>query len=164
LHAVACGEVVAEWHGAAPEAGVPPEFGTEELRFRFADGRLLRFRPAGSLFFSDWSFDIFSPDCSTVALLQDHYGPYHLVPVSKLAEYLEGAHVSVAVNASGEEASVLTSGRWLSPTMFEFFAMCCGGAQVFRADSRGGVPERVFFAPRAPHGLRREGEGFVVVP
>lgn len=71
------------------------------------------------MFFSHWSFDIFSPDCKHVLLLYSHNGPYHIVRTARLAEYLRGgkpAHVLAGkpdrkgVTGTG----VFHDGAWLS--------------------------------------------------
>lgn len=171
-HAIACGPVTAVWSGSAdaladlPTQPAPRSYGVESLAFRFADGTSKGFTPPGQLFFSDWRFDVFSPDCATVALQVDHYGPYHLVKTAELRGYLEGRVKPLAVQALNERDSLVHSdGRWVSATAFEFTASCCGGAQVFRAAlDRGGSLERVFDAPAAPRGLKRVGETYEVVP
>lgn len=139
-HAIACGPVTAVWSGSSevlkdlPTQPAPKSFGVESLAFRFADGTSKGFTPSGQLFFSDWRFDIFTPDCSAVALQVDHYGPYHLVKLAELRGYLEGRLKPVAVQALNEKDSMVHSdGRWASNEIFEFTASCCGGAQVFHA-------------------------------
>ena len=32
----------------------------------------------GTVYFSDWEFDVISPDGRHVLLMQSHYGPYHI--------------------------------------------------------------------------------------
>jgi hypothetical protein len=167
LHAVACGAVTAIFSGSAPEqdyAAPPPpkSFGVESLSFRFADGSSLPFAPAGQLFFSDWRFDVFSPDCAWTALLVDRFGPYHLVRTADLRGYLEGRVKPVAVQAPGDTASVHSDGLWTSAGTFEFFASCCGGVQVIQASTSGAV-EKVFEAASAPAGVRRVKGGYEVV-
>ena len=106
----------------------------ESLSFKFADGTSKGFAPQGQVFFNDWRFDIFSPDCSAVALQVDHYGPYHLVKTADLRGYLEGRVKPVSAQALNEKDSMVHSdGRWSSANVFEFTASCCGGAQVFQA-------------------------------
>ena len=170
-HAVSCGPVTAVWSGNAdalkdlPQPA-PRAYGVESLSFKFADGTSKGFAPEGQVFFSDWRFDIFSPDCSAVALQVDHYGPYHLVKTAELRGYLEGRVKPVAAQALNEKDSMVHSdGRWSSTKVFEFTASCCGGAQVFHAAlDQGGSLERVFDAPVAPKGLRRVGERYEVIP
>ncbi|MCC6334873.1 MAG: hypothetical protein IT380_12915 [Myxococcales bacterium] len=168
-HAVACGAVTAVFSGNADALkdltldGLPPKsFGVEALSFRFADGSQKGFAPSGQLFFSDWRFDVFSPDCQWTALLVDHYGPYHLVKTADLQRYLAGQVRPVVVNARGPEASVLSDGAWRPDGAFEFFASCCGGARVLKATTTGEV-STLFEAPDAPQGLRRVRGGYEVV-
>jgi hypothetical protein len=93
--------------------------------FRFEDeDKWMPFKPEGELFLSDWRFDIFATDCAHVLLLQDDCGPYHIVAVGKLRDYLLGraepAHVVAAPVPPGEAALVHSQGRWVSPTEIEF--------------------------------------------
>lgn len=170
-HAIACGAVTAVWSGNAealknlPQPA-PKTFGVESLRFKFADGSSKGFAPTGQVFFNDWRFEIFSPDCSAVALQLDHYGPYHLVKTEELRGYLEGRLKPVVVQALNEKDSMVHSdGWWSSAAVFEFTASCCGGAQVFQAPLKdGGSLQRVFDAPAAPKGLKRVASGYEVIP
>lgn len=169
-HAISCGAVTAVWSGKAdalkdlPQPA-PKPFGVESLRFQFADGTSRGFAPTGQVFFSDWRFEIFAPDCSVVALQTDHYGPYHLVPTADLRGYLEGRLQPVVVQAqTGKDARVHSEGRWVSPEAFEFTASCCGGAQVFQAAAKDGSLKKVFDAPAAPKGLQHLGSSYEVIP
>ncbi len=156
-HAVECGKVTAVWSGSDadfPKDGppTPKAYGVTGLTFRFADGTSVPFTPKGELTFSDWSFDVFAPDCSSVALLEDRFGPYRLVATSGL-ETMAGA-TAVEAPKVGETASVHGQWRWTSATQFEFVASCCGGARVFR----GGVTSpitltSIFEASAAPKGV-----------
>lgn len=169
-HAIACGAVTAIWSGSAealkelPQPA-PKTFGVESLRFKFADGTSKGFAPTGQVFFNDWRFEIFAPDCSTVALQIDHYGPYHLLKTEDLRGYLAGRVKPVVVQALHEkDALVHSDGRWLSNGVYEFTASCCGGAQVFDAAMKdSGSLTRVFDAPAAPKGLRRVGTRYEVI-
>lgn len=169
-HAMQCGAVTAVWSGSDAELpNLPPPapkaYGVESLAFHFADGTKKGFAPTGQLFFSDWRFDVFSPDCQLVALLTDHYGPYHLVKVADLRGYLEGRVRPVSVQALGEkEALVHGDAAWGPGPSLEFSASCCGGAQVFRADVKTGSLERLLDAPAAAKGVRRLASGWEVVP
>lgn len=123
------GEVTGLWLGTDPGPGVSPAFGTERLVFLFKNPKeRLEFHPKGQLFFSDWSFHFFSPDGKYIALPQDHYGPYHLVPVSALRAYLHGkkARVKVVKGTSGKEGAVHSGLRWLNPKTLQFNVACCG--------------------------------------
>ena len=162
LYAEKCGEVTAEWLGTPPEAGTPRSFGTEALRFRFTD-TVLPFEPPGQLSFSDWSYEVFSPDCQHVLLLQDSAGPYHLVALSQLRQYLKGGSPLAVIQrpaAADAPAAIHNSQRWISATDFEFFASCCGGTDVYRGTVTAPTElQRVFSAASAPKGLRRTTEG-----
>ncbi|MCB9566161.1 MAG: hypothetical protein H6710_02915 [Myxococcales bacterium] len=90
------GSFTAEWWGHAPvyephESPYPIEYGIEGLWFRFADPpERLRFRPRGTLHFSDWQTDVIAPDGRRLVLLQDRFGPYHVVAAERLRDYLRG--------------------------------------------------------------------------
>jgi hypothetical protein len=168
-HAVACGSVTAVWTGTADSLKdlpqpAPKSFGVESLAFKFADGTSKGFAPTGQVFFNDWRFGIFSPDCATVALAVDHYGPYHVVKTADLRGYLEGTLKPVVVQAPQKDAMVHGDLVWRDASSFEFTASCCGGAQVFKALVKDGAVEKVFDAPAAPKGLKRVGTSYEVVP
>ena len=165
FHAVECGKVTAVWSGSdadLPNEGLTPKsYGVTGLVFRFDDGASVPFTPKGELTFSDWSFDVFSPDCSSVALLEDHFGPYRVVSTSSLQTMAGAAAVEAPKEA---EASVHGQWRWVSATQFEFVASCCGGARVFR----GGVSTpikltSIFEAATAPKGVRPTTTGWEIV-
>lgn len=169
-HAMQCGAVTAVWSGSdealkdLPQPA-PKAFGVESLAFHFADGTKKGFAPTGQVFFSDWRFDLFSPDCEYAALLVDHYGPYHVVKVADLRGYLEGKVKPVQVQALGEKESLVHGdAAWGPGPSLEFSASCCGGAQVFRADVKTGSLERLLVAPSAPKGVRRLVTGWQAVP
>jgi hypothetical protein len=130
LRTVTCGDVTAHFSGEPDENTHPPEFGIRRLVFEFArDPMRYTFQPRGTLHFSDWSFEVFSPDCSHVALLQDRFGPYHVVPVSSLRSYLlsqaEPAHI-ISVNT--ENAVVHCRSRWVLPRTLEVRG--CGESEL----------------------------------
>ncbi len=166
-HAVRCGDVMAVWAGnadalkdlATEGTAAPKSFGVTGLSFRFADGTQQPFMPTGSLTFSDWSFSIFSPDCSHVALLQDRFGPYTLVPTSTL----RGLVGAKTVRAEGTEGAVHDGFRWTSGSAFEFVASSGGGARVLSGDATQGTLKAVFEAAEAPRGVRRGASGWEVV-
>jgi hypothetical protein len=142
LHQVTAGQVTAHFGGDPVEGESPLKYGVTDLSFTFADDqRVYRFRPQGELFFSDWSFDVFSPDGVHVLLLQDHYGPYHVVEVLNLKAYLEGeAEPDFVVSADildnpppSGAAAVHHDARWISPDTFQFQFTCCGETQTRRA-------------------------------
>jgi hypothetical protein len=166
-HAVRCGDVTAVWAGSADalkdlateSTAAPKSFGVTGLSFRFADGTQQPFTPTGSLTFSDWSFDIFSPDCSHVALLQDRFGPYTLVETSGLRGLVGGK----TVKADGSEGAVHDGFRWTSGSAFEFVASSGGGARVLSGDATQATLKTVFEAAEAPRGVRRGASGWEVV-
>lgn len=167
LHAVKCGGVTAIWSGSVKDMpeGAPKSFGAESLAFWFSDGVTEGFKPTGQMFFSDWTFDIFSPDCQFTVLQGDHFGPLHLVATSQLRPYLRGEMKATVVEApKGADAAVYSQLRWVSPTQLEFVASCCGGAQVFRADATTGAVTKLFEAKEAPKGVRRGANGWEATP
>jgi hypothetical protein len=166
-HAVQCGDVTAVFGGSEEDLKelavdgrpVPKTYGVRALSFVFADGREVPFTPRGELAFSDWSFDVFSPDCSRVALLEDRYGPY---AVRLTKDFSAKAR---EFKAPGETASVHGGFHWTGPSSFEFVASCCGGSRVYAGDSEAGTPLReVFTAERAPSGIRPTATGWEVAP
>lgn len=125
------GRVSAHFMGTRPavdgESPPPLEYGVESLAFTFAgDPRRYPFRPTGQLHFSDWRFDIFSPGGNHVLLLQDRFGPYHVVATQRLRDYLlgkAGPDQEVAYRPSPQGfVPVHEQARWLSATEFEFVA------------------------------------------
>lgn len=123
------GKITILWLGADAGPGVSPAFGTERLVFVFKHpAERLEFHPKGQLFFSDWSFHFVSPDKKFIALPQDRYGPYHLLPVRALRAYLHGKKTKLEVvkGKSGEEAVVHGDLRWIDPKTVQFKVACCG--------------------------------------
>ncbi len=161
LRATRCGDVTAVFRGSTPDSSAPLSFFVDSLMFRFPDGER-DFRPTGQVAAPHVSLEVFSPDCAFVALAQDSVGPLHFVKVSELAAYLDGRAAPGIVKSPA--GSILTDGRWVSPTRFEFFASCCGGVEVFQADvAFPASPQRVFFAPQAPAGVRRTEKGYEAI-
>lgn len=168
LRAMACPGVVAVFSGSAEALppGAPANFAVESLAFEFASGAKVGFVPKGQLFFSDWTFDVFSPDCQHVALQVDHYGPVEVHATAALEAGLkgQGAPLVVTVPKSRGEAPVIGQVSWQAPRQLEVVASSNGGAQVYRATLGESVAlERVFFAPSAPSGVRRTTAGYEVV-
>jgi hypothetical protein len=129
LKIVYLGDVAA--HFAGEEVPLAPrEYGIRELWFTFeGDPERHGFRPAGQLHFSDWSFEIFSSNGTYVLLLQDHYGPYHVVRVDRLKDYLHGRAEPEAVVGGprpGEPAAVYRDAEWTSDDAFRYTVACCG--------------------------------------
>ncbi len=132
LKVVYGGDVSAWFYGEPVELG-PPEYGTQRLHFRFKeDPREYAFNPIGTLEFSDWSTNLFSNDGSLVALLQDRYGPYHIVKTEELREYLaDSAEPNWIVSKPPrdtelDQASVHSNLKWTSESSLEFTHTCCG--------------------------------------
>lgn len=142
------GKVTAHWSGERPEPATPPEFGVKRLWFTFAgEEAVYEFKPKGELFLSDWDFEIFSPDGAYVLLLQDRFGPFHVVQASRLKRYLRGeARPRRIVRASDyappatHPAKVHHFASWVSNRAFEFEASCCGTEMRYRYDIRSGKP------------------------
>jgi len=130
LKVVLRGQVEAQFSGRK-EPLVPPEYGVKQLSFSFAgDPRSYPFTPSGTLHFSDWTFDIFSTEGTYVLLPQDHYGPYHVVRVDHLKDYLLGRRQADEVVAqsleTGSPARVHAKPSWLSDTELRYQTTCCG--------------------------------------
>ena len=164
-HAVKCGDVTAVWSGSADDLPTgdqraPKSYGVTGLTFRFADGKEHAFTPSGSLNFDDWSFDIFSPDCSRVSLLQDRFGPFTIIATKDLATFANALPVTV----EGSTASVHGQWTWTGPESFEFVASCCGGARVMAGKAVAPIAlEQRYEASSAPSGIRRAANGWEVV-
>jgi hypothetical protein len=117
LHTLQLKGVVAEFMGERVSGGVSEQFGVVGLRFVFEEGPKISFKPSGMLYFSDWRFDIASPDGEHVLLLQDRYGPYHVVRVERLSEYLGGGEPDFEFGYKNPEGSawIHEGGRWIGP-------------------------------------------------
>ena len=135
IHRVTSRGITAHFGGEKPlsDLYVPLEYGVSVLWFTFAgDETLYVFKPTGDLDFSDWTFDIFSPNGAYVLLQQDHHGPYHVVATDRLKDYLQGnAKPNKIFSArdysphAGHPAKVHKFVRWTSDRAFEFSASCC---------------------------------------
>jgi len=135
----------AVFHGYAAGT-LPLSSGTESLFFLLPNtDEALRFRPTGTLYPSDWTFDLISPDHNHLLLLQDHYGPYHIISFAYLAQYLDGhGEPDYLVDwqfAESNADAVLSQGRWLMNDMISFSADCCGttAVLVYKLSSDEGV-------------------------
>lgn len=134
IKTVTSGPITAHFGAEKPDDG-SSNIWVKALWFTFAhDDGIYPFKPTGTLFFSDWRFDIFSPDGVHVALLQDRFGPYHLVPTARLKAYLRGRGKPAAIvgqkRKTGEPAAVHQDGRWLSNQEFQYTLTCCGTRKV----------------------------------
>jgi hypothetical protein len=120
LRTVSVGNQQILFRGEAVPEGLNQAFGIRELVFVLADGTTAPFKPTGTVQFSDWTFDIGSPDGRHVLLVQDHYGPYHVVAVANLVPYLAGTtgpdHVLHQAQSAEVGAWVHQGGRWNGDT------------------------------------------------
>lgn len=136
IHSVTVHGITAHFSGQKPELDhASLTYGVEQLWFTFeGDPEHYVFRPRGELYFSDWSFDIFSPDGQYVLLLQDHYGPYHIVATKRLREYLAGYggadYVVTQAIGTRETARVHHDGHWISARKVQFQLSCCGSTDT----------------------------------
>ena len=135
LKVVYYGPVAAHFLGVA-EPLMPLTYGVRELWFGFeGDPERYRFEPEGALSFADWYFDhLFSPEGTYVLLPQDRFGPYHVVRVSRLGDYLAGRTApDQVVGYEPEEGSprgVHGEAKWLSEEEIEYTVTCCGEPMV----------------------------------
>ena len=139
IHTVSAHGVTAHFGGQEPSNNLPLRLGVEALWFTFENDPENYGFPSsgqdGELYFSDWTLDIFSPDGAYVLLLQDHYGPYHVVATDKLREYLTGPAKAdyVVTNQSrkpDEPAQVHHDGHWISSREIQFKVSCCGSTET----------------------------------
>jgi hypothetical protein len=132
--------ITAIWIGDDPNtdpdlSGMPLEYGVHKVFFEFLNGNeKILFKPTGELFFSDWSFNIFSQNYKYVILLQGHFGPYHIIPIENLRDYLSGK-ITQFETVSGQQTlddpgAVHGEIKWLSFDTIKFRAFCCGGSIV----------------------------------
>jgi|SRR5579859_926169 len=133
--------VTAHFGGIVPPDSVPLQSGVSALWFTFeGDPQNYGFasmtkEPGDAhLAFNEWSLDIFSPDGAYVLLLQDEYGPYHIVATGKLKAYLTaGAKPDYVVPesyAQDEAPHTYSDGHWVSARSIEFTASCCGSTET----------------------------------
>lgn len=136
------GAATAHFVGDAPisepgEPKAPLEFGVQALYFTFPnDTRRYYFKPHGDLFFSDWSFEVFSADGAFTALLQSHYGPITVVPTADLRNFLDGdvttSEIVMPPATESKIARVIDDWRWVGARELEFRAACCGTSELVR--------------------------------
>jgi hypothetical protein len=119
----------------------PVTYDVESLAFRFDAGphagTTIEFEPRGVLYFSDWQLDIFSPDCRRVLLLQDRFGPYHVVAIDRLPDYLLGrAEPEVVLTGCRgcSSAAVHAKARWIDADTLEYETGACGTTEHHRVD------------------------------
>jgi len=134
--------VTAIWLGEDPKiltgsSDTPSEYGVKELIFQFSnDNKKIKFIPGGALYFDCWSFDIFNGDGNYVVLLQSHYGPYHVIKIENLRDYLVGKSPPIEI-VKGEEHNsdggvIHDRLQWISNDTFEFKSSCCGDDRTVR--------------------------------
>ena len=124
LRDVEIGGVTAKFYGEQVPPGISPRYGIRELRFDLGDGVEVAFNPTGELHHSDWQFEIGSPDGAHVLLLQDRYGPYHIVAVASLADYLAGGEPTFEFGQAQPEGNawVHEQGQWVSESEVSYQA------------------------------------------
>lgn len=125
-HRVTCGAVTAIWRGERDE-GLDKY---SELWFELASGKPPVQATTGDMFATDWAFDIFSPDCKHVLLLQSHTGPYHIVQARRLADYLRGGKPDHLLAGTPDPkgvtgTGVFHAGAWVSTTEVTYQWGCC---------------------------------------
>jgi hypothetical protein len=79
---------------------------------------------------ADHPFDIFSPDCRHVLLLQGPNGPYHIVRVDRLAAYVAGGKPDHELAGEPDPdgvtgTGVFRGGGWISSTEVSYLWGCC---------------------------------------
>jgi len=90
--------------------GLSPWFGVRELHFRLGEAPGRPFSPKGRVEDTDWRFDIVSSDGRWLVLLQDHYGPYHVVAAANLGSYLDGGDPDFVLHKQPEAEN---AGAWV---------------------------------------------------
>ena len=104
-HRVTCGRVTAIWRGNADDG-----FDVyDSLAFEIG-GRTRKFRGELVGHGESFTFDIFSPDCRRVMLLQSRLGPYHVVRTDQLAAYLDGAPPEYVLAGERDPAGITGTG------------------------------------------------------
>lgn len=124
IHEIALDGVLLRFWGSRVPMGVRESFGVTALDFVFGSNEPQRFVPSGALHFSDWRFDIVSPDEAHLLLLQDRYGPYHVVRVDQLQGYLNGAEPAYQFGYQNPEGSawIHEGARWVGSTTVNYRA------------------------------------------
>jgi hypothetical protein len=144
LHRVSSGDITAHFGGdgaASDDASL--KYAVTALWFTFGDDpHAYAFQAPGPPDFSTWEFDIFSPDGRYVLLLQERFGPYHVVKSDRLKDYL-GKESEPDFVISGQELSPSNGGvhenaRWTSDTAVDFSFSCCATEQVMHFDLERG--------------------------
>ena len=133
--------VTTHFGGNVPPDSVPLQSGVSALWFTFeGDPQNYGFasmtkEPGDAhLDFSDWSLDIFSPNGAFVFILQDTYGPYHIVATDKLKDTLTSGrkpdYVVAKAVAPNEPERVYGNGHRISTSAVQFTVSCCGSSET----------------------------------
>jgi hypothetical protein len=124
-HESRCGNVRAVWRGERSEGIEAYETLTIEIPASKAWTLSLEDIPRDA-----WSFDIFSPDCKHVLLLQSRLGPYHVVRTDRLAEYAAGGKPDYVLAGEPDPKGVTGTGNfhdgvWVSNSEVTYQWGCC---------------------------------------
>lgn len=82
-------------------------------------------------------FGVFSPDCQRVLLLQSRMGPFHVLRLTRLAAYVDGAPPDYVLAGEPSEdgvsgTGVFRHGAWLSSREIAYTWGCCEPAITTR--------------------------------
>ena len=128
--------VSAVFLGERVPTGIEARMGIRGIRFEFDSGEVVPFVPRGEVYFSDWSFEIASPDGQWLLLPQDRYGPYHVIGVSRLAEYLAGGDPDHTLQQVPDDPSygawIHEGGTWVSDSEVEYRAGLSDRVDTYR--------------------------------
>ena len=91
----------------------------------------VQFEPDGKLYFSDWYFNLWSPNGKWVILQQDHYGPYHIVKSKKLFKYLYEKGTPRETPNNFKPAQVHNFTGWERNHIIRFTGSCCGDETLY---------------------------------
>ncbi|OIP40320.1 MAG: hypothetical protein COX16_03010 [Deltaproteobacteria bacterium CG23_combo_of_CG06-09_8_20_14_all_51_20] len=120
----------------------PLEYIAESLYFINIPKRTVkRWSPEGELFFSDWSFDIWSKGGNYVALLQDHIGPIFVYRAKDFIESVDiDPHYIIYGREPGSEdpAAVTKFMEWKTDNVLIYSLACCGHESVYEYDILSG--------------------------
>jgi hypothetical protein len=130
-HRAVCGDVTAIWRGERDEGF---DVYTE---LWFQRGAAPQQKAPIELEGPDKEFDIFSPDCKNVLLLQSRNGPYHIVAASRLDAYLRGGKPDHVLAGEPDPegitgTGVFHDGAWISNHEVVYQWGCCDPPIVTR--------------------------------
>ena len=129
------GSVTAHFMGIKFASNLEIPFGVHRLEFTFAgDPERYPFHTDGVIAFDDWNTRIISPSGDWVVLLKGEHGPFVVVSVKKLKDYLKGSTRPEATVSAADFRNLPNSGnaydyrfdQWTSYDGFLFSAVCCG--------------------------------------